>query len=223
MGSERRRQKKLQKKAAKREEKRRESRAREMPTDMRGWIRRSSAWPVKEAWVGWDSERTLATIIVARETREGTIAAGAFLVDVGCLGVKSAFARPFSSEDKYREFVRKMGQPVDMRRSDPAYALKIIETGLAYARDLGFTPDPDYRWSKHVLEGIDSSTCREEIVCGKDGKPYYVNGPDDNTALIMHQLRERLGPGGFDCVIHLTPDVAEDMGVDLEEVEEEKT
>ncbi|MBN1420567.1 MAG: hypothetical protein JXP34_17450 [Planctomycetes bacterium] len=197
MGSESRRQKKLQKKAAKRKVRQREVRARGMPADDRGWIRRSAAWPIKEARLGWDERMTLASVLVSRQAPDGVIAAGSFLVDIGCLGVKSAFARIFFSEDEYRDFVRDLGRFIEMRRRDPAYAAKVIESGLAYARDLGFAPDPDYRWSKHVLEGIDSSTCPEKVACGKDGKPFYVSGPNDDDGLIMRQLRERLGPDGF--------------------------
>ena len=60
------------------------------------WMQQSRDWPVYEVLLspGWDREGALVVAVVARRSpRSGKIAAATFLVDLACLGVKSAFVR----------------------------------------------------------------------------------------------------------------------------------
>jgi hypothetical protein len=80
-----------------------------------------------------------------------------------------------------------------------------IEGALAYAADLGFSPDPDYYRVKALFGDIDSSACTQEFEFGEDGKPYYVSGPNDSPThirAVMKQLSLRCGgPEGFHFMI----------------------
>lgn len=40
-----------------------------------------------------------------------------------------------------------------------------------------------------------------EIVCGRDGKPFYASGPNDNFAAIMGYLRRKCGDYGFTFIV----------------------
>src|SRR5712692_7028851 len=102
---ERRRQKSLQRKATKRKQKRQALVQQAMPSTLRAQLRAAARWPLHECLItrNWDRPGELVQILVARSSEEGGIAAGVFLVDLGCLGVKNAFARLFALTSDYED------------------------------------------------------------------------------------------------------------------------
>ncbi len=57
-----------------------------------------------------------------------------------------------------------------MQTISPACARKLIEDCVAYAKNLGFSPDYDYKKAKNVLSDIKIYECFEDFEFGKDGK-----------------------------------------------------
>jgi len=102
-------------------------------------------------------------------------------VDVYCLGVKNAFWRAGSPQD-LQDMIRKMEEHQTMRAITPACLAKIVTGAVAYAQSLGFPPHPDYRHALLLLDGIDPSTCPNEFSFGRDGRPYYIQGPNESLA-----------------------------------------
>lgn len=97
---------------------------------------------------------------------------------------------------------------------------KIIREGIAYARELGFSPDPDYRDAMAVLGDADPDACPDEIpLGGKDGRPFFFAGPYDDVEAIMAQLTRVCGPDGFGFVVPIGPDT--EVFLDDEAWEEE--
>lgn len=156
----------------------------------------------------------IAQIIVARIRDNGRAEIGFFLVDQWCLGVKDAFLQDDSSESELRELLRDR-LPEDFReRLHPACAKKMIEGAVAYAASLGIDPARDFRKAKRVLTGLNSSDCPETFTFGRDGKPFYVEGPDDDperTERVLALLEKRFGADGFDYeLFEDDPDEEED-------------
>lgn len=54
--------------------------------------------------------------------------------------------------------------------------------------------------SQYVLEELDNIEPCEGIEFGKDGKPLYISGPDDNADQILMQLEAKVGRGNFDFI-----------------------
>lgn len=173
-------------------------------------LRMAGRWPLHEVLLtrGWREPGEIVQILVARRSGFGQIATGAFLVDLGCLGVKSAFASLFSSREEYEfELRRQMTSAQPMARADLNLVAKIIREGIAYARQLGFSPDPDYRDAMVVLGDADPDACTTEIpLGGEDGKPLFVAGPYDDVPAIMDKLTEKCGPDGFTYMVPLGPE-----------------
>jgi len=145
-------------------------------------------------------------IVVARRSPWGEVATGTFLVDLGCLGVKTGFASLFGS---VREYERKLRERVlqnqTMVPADLNLVAKIIREGIAYASQLGFSPDPDYRDADILLCDADPQACDVEVpLGGKEGKPFFISGPFDDVPRIIAQLENKLGPDGFHYLIHLS-------------------
>jgi hypothetical protein len=86
----------------------------------------------------------------------------------------------------------------------PACARKIVEGAVEYARALGLHPHPDYHKTKGIFGDIDAGECPDEFEFGKDGKPFFIAGPNDTPERcrqILRALEQARGPGGYDYLI----------------------
>jgi hypothetical protein len=203
--SAKRRQKALQRKAAKRKQKRASSKPR---LTGRALLRAAGHWPLHECLLSkaWQQPEEITQILVARRSPTGQIGVGAFLVDLGCLGVKNAFADLFDSQREYKKLRRELMEGQAMIKADLNLAAKIIHEAIAYAGELGFKPHRDYRDAMLMLGDADPEACDESIPLGKDGKPFFVAGPYDNVDQIMSKLTHKLGPDGFHYLVPLSGD-----------------
>jgi len=168
-------------------------------------LQRAEKWPVVQARVGaqlWDDG--IGYLTIARQESEGRLIFAVFLVDVYCLGVKNAFWRAGSHQD-LEGLIRQMEESQRMRAITPACLAKIVQGAVAYAQSFGFPPHPDYRHASMLLDGIDPSTCPDQFTFGRDGKPLYIQGPNESLAqatAIIQRIQEAGGhfvmalPGG---------------------------
>jgi hypothetical protein len=159
-------------------------------------LQRARSWPVVQALVGsalWDDG--IGYLAIARQESEGQLVFAGFLVDVYCLGVKNAFWDEGSRED-FEDLIRQMGATQDMRPITPACLAKTVKGAVEYAKSFGFPPHPDYRHASTLLEGIDPSTCPDQFTFGQDGKPFYIQGPNESpaqAAAITQRVRDAGG------------------------------
>jgi len=207
--SARQRQKTRQRKAAKRRKKK-GGRGISLPRFQSGrsLLRASGSWPLYECLLTkeWQKEGAIIQILVARRSSSGQIAVGSFLVDLGCLGVKSAFGS-LPTRQEYGQLRKGMMAHQNMIKANLNLVTKIIREALAYAKDLGFKPDPDYRDAMLVLGDADPDACDVPIpLGGKDGKPFFVAGPYDDANRIMAKLTRKLGPDGFTFIVPIGGD-----------------
>lgn len=156
---------------------------------------RAARWPVRSAWINpaWRTEK-LAAVHIVREAPHGALAVGAFLVDLGCLGVKDAYVREVSPSD----LVQLRHERVPCA---PELGARIITEAQRYAESLGFVPSKDWIRARPLLRGIDASACTEEVPLGRDGKPMYIAGPNDHAPAVLAHLERRLGPDGFHMLV----------------------
>src|SRR5438874_3775320 len=148
----RKRQKALARKAAKQSQRRlahrREQQVeRDFTRGGQSAVRAAASWPVHQVLVSaeWADISQLTEMLVARRGPQGQIMAAVFLVDLGCLGVKSAFTRGFDSAAELEyDLGGRMFQVGGRMSVDINLAAKILREAIAYAGNLGFAPDPDY-------------------------------------------------------------------------------
>ena len=210
-----RRQKQLARKAAKRKRILAEKRASQRKMDissLKGLIRLASNSSIHECLVPKGIfDVGIGDIVISRKMPDGEIAVSLFLVDTYCLGVKDCFFTTVSNSG-YDNRMTHLRQNEDLERVEPEYALKLIEGAVAYAMGIGFNPHKEYPLVKGIFGSIDPSGCSCEFEFGKDGKPFYVSGPNATQAdsdRIISILNERLGPEGFHYMIGM--DVREDL------------
>ncbi len=209
MGSknqQKRRQKSAERHAAKRKEKKQAARQ-IVPASPKIMLGRASTWPLYECLLtkNWQTPGGIVQAIVTRVSPNGEFGSGVFLIDLGCLGVKNAYAKVFRSEVEYQNLLREpVSETQPMQKVDLDLVAKIVREATAYAQKLGFAPHRDTRQALPFLEGANPDACATAVPLGDGtGKPLYVAGPHDNVALIMARLTRAVGPDGFHYIAPL--------------------
>lgn len=85
---------------------------------------------------------------------------------------------------------------------------QLVEQAVEYALRIGFPPHRDYKAACRVFGGISRADCSESFPFGKDGKPFYISGPNEDDATSMrtiHTLERRCGEGNFDYIASMSP------------------
>ena len=204
--SKKQKQKKLAAKRGKKVIKKKRALAQAGPASLMKGFSDAGRFPVHESLVStelFDGNVGMCTAILSRKLPAGHIAAGVFMIDLYCLGVKNADARIFTTYE-YREYIALLEQRHNFREIEAPCLVKLVQSSVDYARDLGLLPHNDYRKAHKIFGDIDAATCATEYTFGKDGKPFYIAGPYDSPLRIkqiVDQLTKRLGPDGFEVVI----------------------
>jgi hypothetical protein len=166
-------------------------------------IHGARAFPIRECLVNesWRG-RGLAHILLARTQPDGKVLFGLYLVDTFCLGLKNTFCNAGFSLAVYEHGFRlRMLSHEPMAPCPVPLAHEIIYGAIDYAAGLGFRPHPDFKLSEHILEPREALREKTGVEFGKDGKPFFISGPDDDVGLILRKLRERVGDGNFHFMI----------------------
>jgi len=214
------RQRKALKKRAERQKARAETSSLSSPSPSRSAIRRTireaGQWPLLECLIPeeWQDTKNILQIVVARRSPQGQVAAGVFLVDLACLGVKDGFPAVFSSQREYEQRLRRrVTERQKVIRADLNLAAKIIREAAEYAARLGFRVHPDAVEAMPILGDANPDACEVPIpLGGPGGKPMYIAGPYDDVQSIMNHLLRTLGPDGFHYLVPL-----EGLGEDWDE------
>ncbi len=169
------------------------------------WV--SSGWSVgltvdgHEEWPDLDAAdhagSGLAGVVVARRHRPRRVTVCGYLVDVYCLGVKNALGPDVVNDRDLPAFLRTFfsafgdaGVPIEAPLD---LARHLVWGAVDYARELGFSPHPDFQpTSGHLGTWQETS----DITFGREGVPFYVQGPYDSPAVIR-SLTRSVGHGNF--------------------------
>ncbi|HVA00839.1 MAG TPA: hypothetical protein VMV34_04195 [Terriglobia bacterium] len=164
----------------------------------------ASHFPVHEAVVPANLfEQGIGNLVFSRSLPNGRLALSAFLLDVFCLGVKNAFAAVVT-RDEYARRLSRWPAGAGFQPIEPACFRKLVEGGVAYARNLGFSPHADYAVASQIFGNGEATACPTRFEYGQGGKPYYISGPHETPAqgqAIVEQLERRLGAGNFDYLV----------------------
>ena len=169
---------------------------------------------VVEAWVSPNLfEVGIGYVAVCRRKNNGEGELSVFLLDAQCLGVKNAaFKVLWASE--IEDTLESLFQDYSKQNISPACARKLVESAVAYARNLGLPPHEDYHKACRVFGGIAPAECVEVFTFGKDGKPLYIRGPHDSDTFaqeVIRRLSDKCGPENFHYIVgEPFPDFGED-------------
>lgn len=125
----------------------------------------------------------IGSVWFSRLLEDGRYALSVFLIDSYCLGVKTTLYALLEPE-RYRTHLENFLHISEEQfvTSEPAYARKLVESAISYARGLGFEPHVDYKIAKIIFGDVDAASSDAHFSFGRDGNPYYVPGPGDSPA-----------------------------------------
>ena len=130
----------------------------------------------------------LVTIIVIRQHEEtGRLSFVSFLLEVFCLGLKNVMIGVEVNEAVIVDFINRY--PENLMDIEYEKCRGLILGAIDYARNLGFEPHEDWEKVKGFIENDRSYHGNHEF--GKDGKPFYIEGPDDDVEKIMQILAKQ--------------------------------
>lgn len=144
----------------------------------------------------------IGTAIISRRMPNGSLGVGVYLLDVFCLGLKNTFFTVFA-EDEYSDRIGAITGNEQMKTIHPSCLRKLIDGCVEFANDLGFRPQADYKISRQLLSDFDASACPNTYTFGKDGKPFFISGPNETphqARKIVDKLFRRCGEGNFDYI-----------------------
>ena len=158
----------------------------------------------------------LGELVVTRRAPNGDIAMSAFVIDVFCLGVKDAMFLVMPESEYEHRIKGRMSATGDrgFEKLHQTCAKKLLDGVVDYAKELGFAPHPDYKNANEIFGNIDAGACPVKYTYGKEGKPFYMNGPYESPAdieRIINTLTKKCGAGGFNTVLRLTDEMDDDF------------
>ncbi len=81
-------------------------------------------------------------------------------------------------------------------------AQQLVFGAVDYARGLGFEPHPDYA---DVVAHLGDPVGRCDIEFGRDGMPFFVQGPYDDARRVLQTLDASVGPGNYHFLVSGSP------------------
>ncbi len=146
-------------------------------------------------------------VIVARALPSGLLGCAYFLVDVFCLGVKDVFYAEMG-QTELRSRLAEQDDVQSFIEIEPAHARKLIREAAAYAAGLGLSAAKDTPVIEGIFGDVDPGACSETFTFGRDGKPFFVSGPNDTPARIraVSQILEKSqGTDSWDYLVEVPP------------------
>ncbi len=144
----------------------------------------------------------LVGVLIARESRNQKVSVCGYLLDVYCLGVKNALGPDRMRRGELPSFARSffgawstsgVPAPIELAR-------ELVFGTVEYARALGFAPHPDFERARSHLGAWEGPSA---IRFGRNGKPFFTQGPYDDPATVLRTLEESVGSGNFNFTVSI--------------------
>jgi hypothetical protein len=144
-----------------------------------------------------DGPQGLVSVLVARRYKWGRVSVCGYLADVYCLGVKNALGPEIMTDPEWLSFTDRFfgAYPSKPINAPLELAQHLIFGAVDYASGLGFEPHPDLA---PAVPYLGPWTGPSAITFGRDGRPFYTQGPNDNAGHVLATLDGAVGPGAYE-------------------------
>jgi len=142
----------------------------------------------------------LVSVLVERHQHRGKVAVCGWLVDVWCLGVKDVVGPRNLDSRRAAELrdsffaayrARPLQAPVEL-------AQHLVFGAVEYARSLGLAPARGFAATTGHLGPWAGPSA---IGFGRDGKPYFIQGPHDDATKVIKTLEDSVGRDNFHFLV----------------------
>ncbi len=144
----------------------------------------------------------LVAVLIAREAGRSRLSVCGYLVDVHCLGVKNVVGPLVMNAGDCAEYTRlffrafdepPIAAPLDL-------AQNLVYGAVDFARAFGFEPAAGF---DDVKAHLGPWNGQSSIGFGRDGEPFYVNGPYDDADSILRQLERTAGRDHYHYLVEV--------------------
>jgi hypothetical protein len=169
-------------------------------------LQHAREYPLYGCWIMADwQDAGISPVVVARLQEPGKALFGVYLVDLYCLGVKDSFIKTDYSLRRFERDLPKLCAGT-VEKCSVELAHEVIYGALEYAEKLGFQPSSNFNVQKAdmILDLPGVHPRQDHVSFGKDGKPFFVSGPnDDNQKIksIINILTRTCGEENFHYLI----------------------
>ena len=119
---------------------------------------------------------------------------GTFLVDVQCCGVKDAYYSLVDATELDEVLSRRFDDPAE-HEVPAGEARHLVESAVAFAARYGLAPHSDYKKGCRVFGGLTAVAPKVPWEFGKNGTPFYIEGPYDSPAFCENVIRNLAARG----------------------------
>ena len=142
----------------------------------------------------------LVSVLVARDAGRSRVSLCGYLVDVYCLGVKNTIGPRVMNTRQAADFTRSFygGYQAQPLAAPLELAQNLVFGAMEYAAALGFDPAPDFATTRDHLGPWSG---RSTITFGRNGEPFFIQGPYDNATSIVTALQRSTASRSFEYVV----------------------
>jgi len=155
-------------------------------------------------WRDGDESETggsgLVSVLIVRDAGRSRLSLCGYLVDVYCLGVKNVVGPLVMTARQSEEYTGQFfgAYPEPPLAASLDLAQDLVFGAVEYARSLGFEPAAEFDDAKgHLGTWCGSSAIR----FGRNGRPFFVEGPYDDGNHIIRQLQRSVGRKRFEYMV----------------------
>jgi hypothetical protein len=161
-----------------------------LESSLAGSVGRAAALPIQHCLLTEALfENGLGILVIARGLTPEHVGMSTFLIDVFCLGVKDITFKWIGS-DEFTSYVETMGVAAPLAPIDPSYGRKLLCDVVAWAQSNGFPPHRDFAVAEAMLADVSPDRCDALFQFGRDGKPFYMPGPNESPSLIHRRFEQ---------------------------------
>src|SRR5260370_11421649 len=75
---------------------------------------------------------------------------------------------------------------------DPSYARKLLRDVAAWSQSIGFAPHRDFAAVERMFGDVSADATEAVFRFRRDGKAFYIPGPNANALLLRRRIEQRL-------------------------------
>jgi hypothetical protein len=156
-------------------------------------------------------------IWVARRVPGGRTLVASFLIDRLCLGVKDAYIVLSTAAEADQDIARRRSRATfeDLELAD---ALQYIDGAVDFAARAGIAPHKSFSQARRIFGKTEPSREASPWTYGREGKPCFIQGPNDDSRRareILDTLRATCGEDNYEFTVRLGPDDSEFENLEL--------
>jgi hypothetical protein len=175
-------------------------RAEEVEQSLPARVARAAVMPIRHCFLTKSVfDIGIGTLVLTRGATDHHLNLSSFLIDVFCLGIKDVMFAPIDGED-FERYMAKTNLASPSIAVGPSYARKLLRELALWSQSIGFEQHRDFAAVERIFGDVSADASDAVFRFGRDGKPVYIPGPNEDQPLIRRriaQLEKYLGEDGF--------------------------